>query len=77
MKGFLLKITMKNQLSDIDQEILRLLGEGKKIKEITIGTLSTKTIYERLKKIRLQFRVKTNKELLEAYKKFLETPKSA
>ena len=68
---------MKNQLSDIDQEILRLLGEGKKIKEIKIGTLSTKTIYERLKKIRLQFRVKTNKELLEAYKKILETSKSA
>ncbi len=77
MKGFLLKITMKNQLSDIDQEILRLLEEGKKIKDITIGNLSTKTIYDHLKKIRLQFRVKTNKELVEAYKQFRETSKSA
>ena len=68
---------MKNQLSDIDQEILRLLGEGKKTKEIAIGTLSTKTIYARIRKIRLQFRVKTNKELVEAYKQFRETSKSA
>ena len=68
---------MKNQLSDIDQEILRLLGEGKKTQEIAIGTLSTKTIYARIRKIRLQFRVKTNKELVEAYKQVLETEKSA
>ena len=67
---------MKNQLSDIDQEILRLLGEGKKTQEIAIGTLSTKTIYARIRKIRLQFRVKTNEELVEAYKQFRETSKS-
>ncbi|MCH2247299.1 MAG: hypothetical protein MK111_22160 [Crocosphaera sp.] len=68
---------MNNQISDIDQQILRLLEKGKKIQEIEIGGLSTKTIYGRIRNLRLEFGVKTNKELLTAYEKITETSKSA
>ena len=66
---------MNNQISDIDQQILRLLEKGKKIQEIEIGGLSTKTIYGRIRNLRLEFGVKTNKELLTAYEKITETSK--
>ncbi len=68
---------MNYQISDIDQQILRLLVEGKKIQEITIGTLSTKTIYARIRNLRLEFRVKTNRELIEAYKQITKNQKLA
>lgn len=66
---------MNNQISDIDQQILILLEKGKKIQEIEIGGLSTKTIYGRIRNLRLEFGVKTNKELLTAYEKITETSK--
>ena len=59
---------MNYQKSDIDQEILILLVKGQKPKEIKIGKLSQKTIYRRIRNLRLEFGVKTNAELITAYK---------
>ena len=58
---------MNIQLSDLDQQILTLLAEGKKPKEIKVGSLSTKTIYGRIRNLRLDLGVKTTKELIKAY----------
>jgi hypothetical protein len=68
---------MNHQISNIDQQILILLIKGEKPREIKIGELSTKTIYGRIRNLRLEFGVKTNKELIEAYKKLTESEKSA
>ncbi|MGB5769642.1 MAG: hypothetical protein WBM32_07200 [Crocosphaera sp.] len=68
---------MNHQISDLDQEILILLVKGEKPREIKIGGLSTKTIYGRIRNLRLEFGVKTNKELIEAYEQFRENQKSA
>ena len=63
---------MNHQISNIDQKILILLIKGKKPREIEIGELSIKTIYGRIRNLRLEFGVKTNEELIEAYKKLTE-----
>ena len=72
-----LKITMNHQISHLDKQILILLLKGKKIREIEIGGLSTKAIYGRIRNLRLDFGVRTNRELIESYKKLTETEKSA
>ena len=68
---------MKILMKEIDHKILRFLIEGKKPREIKIETLATKTIYGRIRNLRLSWGVKTTKELVNAYKDWLETEKSA
>lgn len=68
---------MNITLSENDHKILTLLAEGKKPKEIKIGTLSTTTIYGRIRNLRLEFGVKTTKELIEAYVYYQENSRKA
>ena len=68
---------MKITITENDHKILIFLLEGKKPGEIKIENLATKTIYGRIRNLRLEFGVKTTKELVNAYKDWRETEKSA